>query len=63
MRGGCHLLLAAVDCLAAAVRHGAAGPVSAPTLSADMVYANKTSGMVQSWNKFCFTGAATLTTS
>lgn len=50
------LLLILDDKNSSAVRHGVAGSVSAPTLATDVVYANKTSGMVQSWNKFCFTG-------
>mgnify|MGYP001810713193 CR=1 FL=1 len=39
-------------CLPAAIRYGVSGP--------DEVFRNKTSGMVQSWNKFCFTGAVQL---
>jgi len=44
----CGVVWCGVVC--AAVRHGAQFD--------DVVSANKTSGMVQSWNKFCFTGEA-----
>lgn len=43
-----HLLLTLEDKGSMATRHNVWGT--------DQVWANKTSGMVQSWNKFCFTG-------